>query len=155
MLSITITVFISNKIIIAVDNRAGGVETVCLNSSVLFIRVSWSCRADALFSVQHNVLKFLEVGILAEGGDDSAQDIHQPSNRDVHFWQKYYSIFAETYSNNIQKTLNREPPTHAHTSDTRTHNDTGRGFYYLSEINLFISPTAPSTFNIKFISTRA
>ena len=30
----TITVFISNKIIIAVDNRARGVETVCLNPSL-------------------------------------------------------------------------------------------------------------------------
>ena len=82
-------------IIISVDNRARGVETVCLNPSQRFIRVSWSCRAGALCSLQHNVFKFLEVWIMAEGGDDSAQDIHQPSNRDVHFWQKYYSIFAE------------------------------------------------------------
>ena len=42
---------------------------------------------------------------MSEGGDDSAQDIHQPSNRVVHFWQKYYSIFAEEYSNNIWKYL--------------------------------------------------
>ena len=40
MLSITITVFISNKIIIAVDNRTCGVETVCLNPSQHFVRVS-------------------------------------------------------------------------------------------------------------------
>ena len=79
MLSIKISVFISNANIIAVDNRACG----------------------ALCSLQHNVFKFLEVGITAEVGDDSAQDIHQPSNRDVHFWQKYYSIFVEKYSNNI------------------------------------------------------
>ena len=42
---------------------------------------------------------------MSEGGDDSAQDIHQPSNRVAHFWQKYYSIFAEEYSNNIWKYL--------------------------------------------------
>jgi hypothetical protein len=41
------------------------------------------------------------VGIIAEGGDESAQDIHQSYNRDAHFWQKYYSIFAEKYSKNI------------------------------------------------------
>ena len=60
----------------------------------------------------HNVFKFLEVGIMAEGGDDSAQDIHQPSNRNVHFWQNYYSIFENQ----------DPPPTHARYSDTR--NDT-------------------------------
>jgi hypothetical protein len=38
MLSVTITVFISNKLITAVDNRARGVETVCLNPSQRFIR---------------------------------------------------------------------------------------------------------------------
>ena len=38
--AITITIFISNKIIISVDNRARGVETVCLNPSQRFIRVS-------------------------------------------------------------------------------------------------------------------
>ena len=40
-------------------------------------------------------------------------------NRDVHFWQKYYSILAEKYSHNIRKLVNQEPPTHARTSDTR------------------------------------
>ena len=40
---------------------------------------------------------------------------------------------------------------HPRTSYTRTHNDTGRGFYDLYEIILFISTTAP-TFNIKIIS---
>ena len=45
--------------------------------------------------------------------------------------------------------------THTRTSYTRTHNDTGRGFYDLYEINLFISTTAPSTINIKIISTWA
>ena len=70
---------------------------------------------------------------MAEGGDDSAQDIHQPSNRNVHFWQNYYSIFE-----------NQDPPphTHARNSDTHTHNDRERGFYDLYEINLFISTTA-------------
>ena len=66
----------------------------------------------------HNVFKFLEVGIMAEGGDDSAQDIHHSSNRDEDFWQKYDSVFAEKYSNNIRKSVNQEPPlthTHAHT----------------------------------------
>ena len=71
--------------------------------------------------------------------------------------KKYYTIFAEKYSNNIQKTVNQEPPRHAHTQlgYTHAHNDTGRGFYDLYEINLIISPTAPSTFNIKIISTWA
>ena len=45
--------------------------------------------------------------------------------------------------------------THTRTSYTRTHNDTGRGFYDLYEINLFVSTTATSTFNIKIISTWA
>jgi hypothetical protein len=35
-----VTIIISNKIIIAVDNRAHGVETVCLNPPHRFIRVS-------------------------------------------------------------------------------------------------------------------
>ena len=48
---------------------------------------------------------------------------------DVHFWHKYYSIFAEKYSYNIRKSVNQEPRTHAHTT------------------------TAPSTFNIKITST--
>ena len=69
----------------------------------------------------HNVFKFLEVGIMAEGGDDSAQDIHQPSNRDVHSWQKYYSIFAEKYLNNIRKSVNQEAPMHAQTQAPRIH----------------------------------
>ena len=60
----------------------------------------------------HNVFKFLEVGIMAEGGDDSAQDIHQPSNRNVHFWQNYYSIFE-----------NQDPPP-THTPATRIHTHT-------------------------------
>ena len=70
---------------------------------------------------------------MAEGGDDSAQDIHQPSNRNLHFWQNYYSIFE-----------NQDPPphTHARNSDTHTHTMTERGFYDLYEINLFISTTA-------------
>ena len=82
MLSIAIrpTILISNTIIIAVDNHARGVETVCLNASQCFIQVSWSCHADALCRLQHNVFKFLEVGIMAEGGDDSTRDIHHPSN---------------------------------------------------------------------------
>jgi hypothetical protein len=86
-----------------VDNRARGLETVCLNPSNRFIRVSSSFRAGLLCSLHHNVFKFFEVGIMAEGEDDRAQDIHQPSNRDVHFWQKYYPKFAEKYSNNIRK----------------------------------------------------
>ena len=64
-------------------------------------------------------------------------------------------IFAEKYSSNVRESVNQEPATHARTADTRTHNDTGRGFYDLYEINLFISTTAPSTFNIKIISTWA
>ena len=51
----------------------------------------------------------------------------------------------------------KKPPTLVRASDTRTHNGTGGGFrdLYESGINLFISTTAPSTFNIKMISTWA
>ena len=99
MLSIKISVFISNANIIAVDNRACG----------------------ALCSLQHNVFKFRFSWNHGGGGDDSAQDIHQPSNRDVHFWQNYHSIFAEKYSNNIRKSVNQEPPTKARTHLGYTH----------------------------------
>ena len=74
--------------------------------------------------------------------------------RDVHFWQKYYSIFAEKYSNNIRKSVNQVLRSHKRTLYTCTHNDTGRGFYDLYDINLFISTTAPSTLNIKINFTR-
>ena len=86
MLSIKISIFISNANIIAVDNRA----------------------CEALCSLQHNVFKFRFSWNHGGGGDDSAQDIHQPSNRNVHFWQNYYSIFE-----------NQDPPPHTHV--TRTH----------------------------------
>ena len=43
------------------------------------------------------------------------------STRDVHFWQKYYSIFAQKYSNNIRKSVNQEPPTQARTQAPRIH----------------------------------
>ena len=52
-----------------------------------------------------------------------------------------------------KQTLTPHARTQTRTSYTRTHDDTGRGFYDLYEINLFISTTAPSTFNIKMIST--
>ena len=61
-------------------------------------------------------------------------------------WEKYYSIF--------EKFCQSRTP-HARAADKRTHNDTTRGFYDLYEFNLFISTTAPSTFNIKMISTWA
>ena len=38
-------------------------------------------------------------------------------DRDVHFWQKYYSIFAEKYSNDNNN--NQEPPTHTRISYTQ------------------------------------
>jgi hypothetical protein len=41
-----------------VDNRAHGVETVCLNPPHRFIRVSWNCPTGALCSLQHNVFTF-------------------------------------------------------------------------------------------------
>ena len=50
-----------------------------------------------------------------------------------------------------KQTLTPHARTQTRTSYTRTHDDTGRGFYDLYEINLFISTTAPSTFNIKII----
>ena len=79
MLSITITVFTSNKIIISVDHpRCGN----CVLKSFPALHPSLlKFLLKSLCSLQHNVFKFLEGEIMVDGGDDSAQDIHQPSNR--------------------------------------------------------------------------
>jgi hypothetical protein len=66
------------------------------------------------------------------------------ADTDVFFFINFPFCARETNPN--------APRTHADTHLVYTpHNDAGRGFYDLYEINLFISTTAPSTFNIKII----
>ena len=80
--------------------------------------------------------------------------------RDVHFWQKYYSIFADKNSNIIRKSVNQETHarTRAHMHEHRRHAHTmtqEEVFYDLYEINWFNSTTAPSSaINIKLFQRR-
>ena len=48
------------------------------------------------------------------------------TTRDGHFWQKYYSIFADKSLNIIRKSVNQEPHarTHTHTNIVDTHTQT-------------------------------
>ena len=67
--------------------------------------------------------------------------------------------FIQSHNHNVRYSLRsigiiienrpiKNPPMHAHTRtwDTRTHNDTGRGFYDLYGINLFISSKTSKLF---------